>query len=233
MPAHWLRQLSGGHVQAIDAEVRAVTTMSDVKSKKKKANPHCPVEGCRAQTPHAADPLTKELIQEFGPPAKMVTWALAAMTELKDSICRDLAANKVLAWYTRLRQPEELYVTVLYALFIADEKELHHILSGKTPNGLSRRYDKVNEVVLGGRGLLQVTQPGAGFGTYKPIDMLHAGAHASFPAFMTCIGIARNPSALPSQEVYAKHLATCCTCLNYMREMFDGGKAKEHILAGS
>ena len=66
------------------------------------------------------------------------------MAELRDSICRDLVENKVLAWYTRLRQPEEIYVTVLYALFIADEKELHHIISGETPNGFSRLYPKVN-----------------------------------------------------------------------------------------
>src|SRR5258708_20680059 len=93
-----------------------------------KLNPHCPVRGCKTVTPHAADPFTKQLIQEFGPPARMVTWALAAMTELMESICRDLIEKKVLAWYTRLRQPEEIYVTALYAIFIADEKELHHDL---------------------------------------------------------------------------------------------------------
>ena len=197
-----------------------------------KLNPHCPVRGCKTVTPHAADPFTKQLIQEFGPPARMVTWALAAMTELMESICRDLIEKKVLAWYTRLRQPEEIYVTVLYALFIADEKELHHVLSGETPNGLSSRYDKVNELVLGGRGLMQVSQQGGSSGTFKPIDMLHAGAHASFPAFMTCIAISRNPAALPSLEEYARHLGTYCTYLNYMRQMFEGGKAKEHVLAG-
>jgi hypothetical protein len=182
--------------------------------------------------PHADDPAVMAMIQEFGPPARMVTWALAAMTELRESICRDLAENKVLAWYTRLRQPEEIYVTVLYALFVANEKELHHILSGERPNGLSQRYDQVNELVLCGRGLLQVSQSGASSGIFKPIDMLHAGAHASFPAFMTCMAIAREPSARPSLDVYAKHLGTYCTYLNYMREMFEGGKAKEHVLAG-
>jgi len=198
----------------------------------KKVNPHCPVPSCRTQAPHADDPAVKALILEFGPPERMTRWALAAMSELRDSICRDLAENKVLAWYTRLRQPEEIYVTVLYALFIADGRELHHILSGERPNSLSQRYEKVNELILGGRGLLQVSQPGANSGTFKPIDMLHAGAHASFPAFMTCIAIAREPSARPSLDVYAKHLGTYCTYLNYMREMFDGGKAKEHVLAG-
>jgi hypothetical protein len=201
-----------------------------VKSKKK--NPNCPVPSCTTQAPHADDPAVKALILEFGPPERMTRWALAAMTEIRDSICRDLAENKVLAWYTRLRQPEELYVTVLYALFIAEEKELHHILSGETPNGLSRLYTKVNEVILGGRGLLQVRQPGANSGSFKPIDMLHAGAHASFPAFMTCIGIARDPLARPSFDVYLKHLTTYCTYLDYMRGMFEDGKAKEHVLAG-
>jgi len=200
--------------------------------KSKKKNPNCPVPGCRTQAPHADDLAVKALILEFGPPERMTRWALAAMAELRDSICRDLAEKKVLAWYTRLRQPEELYVTVLYALFIAEEKELHHILSGETPNGLSRLYAKVNGVILGGRGLLQVSQMGAISGSFKPIDMLHAGAHASFPAFMTCIGIARDPSALPSLDVYFKHLTTYCTYLDYMRGMFEDGKAKEHVLAG-
>jgi hypothetical protein len=162
-------------------------------STKKKVNPNCPVPGCKTQTPHAKDPTTEALIQEFGPPEKMTRWALAAVAELRESICRDLAENKVLAWYTRLRQPEEIYVTVLYALFIADEKELHHVISCETPNGFSRLYLKVNEVILGGRGLLQVSQAGASTGTFRPIDMLHAGAHVSFPAFMTCIGISRDP----------------------------------------
>lgn len=206
--------------------------MSYQATNTKKVNPNCSVPGCRTKTPHAKDPIAEALIQEFGPPEKMTRWALAAMAELRDSICRDLVENKVLAWYTRLRQPEEIYVTVLYALFIADEKELHHIISGETPNGFSRLYPKVNEVILGGRGLLQVSQAGASSGTFKPIDMLHAGAHVSFPAFMTCIGISRDPSARSSPDVYAKHLNTYCTYLDYMRGMFEGGKAKEHVLDG-
>ena len=80
------------------------------------------------------------------------------MAELRESICRDLTENKIFAWYSRLRLPEELYIRTLYALFIATDKELIHILSGATPNGLSPLYSKVNEVVFEGRGLLQVSQ---------------------------------------------------------------------------
>lgn len=198
----------------------------------KKINPHCPVEGCATKEPHADDPIVKGLILEFSPPVRMTLWARTAMAELSESICRDLMAKKVFAWHSRLRQPEELYIRTLYALFIATEKELHHILSGEMPNGLSPLYNEVNKVVFEGRGLLQTTQPGLTHGTFKPMDTLNDGAHASFRSFMTCIALARNPQNLPSPEKYCKHLATYCKYLDYMHGMFNAGKAKKDVLAG-
>lgn len=172
------------------------------------------------------------LIQAFGPPAKMAEWSLAAMVELRESICRDFVENKIFAWYTRLRQPEELYIKTLYALFVASEPELHHLLSGEMPNSLARLYEKVNEVVFLGRGLLQTEQAGLTQGTFKPADMLNDGAHASFSAFMSCIGLIRNPQFLPSAERYWGHLKKYCDYLNYMHEMFKAGKEKKHVLQG-
>ena len=78
----------------------------------------------------------------------------SAIAELGRSISRDLAEGKYFAWFTRMRQPEELYVRTVYALFIATEKELHHIISGETPNGLAGYYRAVNKIVFEGRGLL-------------------------------------------------------------------------------
>ena len=132
---------------------------------------------------------------EFGPPDKMTAWTLAAMTELRESICRDLVNKKVFAFHTRVRQPEELYIRTLYALFVASREEIPHILSGTTPNGLSNLYREVNRLVFDDRGLLLVQQAGQNFGTFIPIDTLHDSAHASFRSFLTCIGWARNPAA--------------------------------------
>jgi hypothetical protein len=160
----------------------------------------------------------------------MTFWTLGAMTELANSICRDLSEGKAFAWLSRLRQPEELYIRTLYALFIASEAELPHILSGAMPNGLSNLYSKVNEVVFNSKGLLLTQQPGQSFGAFRAIDTLHDGAHASFRAFLTCIALARNPEGLPSADRYAQHLKTYCTYLNHMHEMFRAGRKKEDVL---
>jgi hypothetical protein len=199
---------------------------------KKKINPHCPMSGCKTAKPHADDPVVRGLIIEFAPPEKMTLWTRTAMSELRHSICRDLTEKKVFAFLTRLRQPEEFYVRALYALFIATDMELHHILSGDMPNGFSGFYPRVNQLVFGGTGLLQASQPGLSYGSFKPIDILNDGAHASFRAFMTCIGWIRNPAYVPSPDEYCKHVSKYCDYLNYMHEMFKAGKEKKDVLAG-
>jgi hypothetical protein len=174
--------------------------------KNKGPNPHCPVAGCRTTQPHLADPTVQALMREFGPPDKTAKWTLAAMAELAASTCRELREKNVFAFHTRIRQPEELYIRTLYTLFVASDAELPHIISGATPNGLSRYYESVNKVVFEGRGLLQVSQPGLNYGTFKPIDTLHDGAHASFRSYLTCIGWIRNPEHLPSADDYSQAL---------------------------
>jgi hypothetical protein len=127
---------------------------------------------------------------------------------------------------------EEIYVRTLYTLFIATKEELPHIVSGDTPNGMMGYYKPVNKLVFEGRGLLDATQPGLTVGSFKPVDALHAGAHGSFSAIMTCIGLAHHPEALPSPDKYIEHVGKYCTYLNYMQEMFKGGKSKQDVLAG-
>ena len=200
--------------------------------KKNKINSNCPVPGCRASRPHADDPITKALILQFADPEKMTLWTRVAMGELTESICRDLEENKIFAWYSRLRLPEELYIRTLYALFVATEKELHHVLSGALPNGLTDLYAKVNKVVFDGTGRMQVSQPGLTHGTFKPMDILHSGAHGSFHAFLTCIGLSRNPENLPSPQKHREHFQKYCAYLEYMHGMFKAGKEKKHVLAG-
>jgi hypothetical protein len=190
------------------------------------------VRGCKTDKPHSDDPIVKGLIREFAPPDKLTFRAFQAMEELRDSICRDLADGKLFAWHARLRQPEELYIRVLYALFISDQRELHHILSGEPPNGLSGLYRKVNEVVFEGRGLLQAPQPGLNYGAFTPMDTLHEGAHVSFRAFMTWISLAQNAQFLPPDfpGTYYKHLATYCAYLKHMHELFKAGRPRSVVL---
>jgi hypothetical protein len=202
------------------------------KMRNMKVNPHCPVPGCRTSKPHADDPIVKALILQFADPEKMTLWTRVTMGELTDSICRELGENKVFAWYTRLRLPEELYIRTLYALFVATDKELPHILSGALPNGLTNLYQQVNKVVFDGKGLLQVSQPGLKQGTFKPMDILHSGAHGSFHAFLTCIGLSRDPKLLPSAERHREYLERYCANLEYMHGMFKAGKKKRDVLAG-
>jgi hypothetical protein len=102
-----------------------------VKKRKQKLNPHCPVPGCKTDKPHAADAIVSALIHEFAPPEKMTSWVLSGIAELRNSIDKDLKAGQMFAFLTRLRQPEELYIRTMYALFIASEKELHHIFVGR------------------------------------------------------------------------------------------------------
>jgi len=199
---------------------------------KPKINRHCPVRGCRTNKPHAYDPIVNGLIREFASPAKLTSYVHHAMAELRDSICRDLADGKLFAWHARLRQPEELYIRTLYALFISGEKELHHILSGDTPNGLSGLYSKVNAVVFEGRGLLQVSQPGLNYGAFTPMGTLNDGAHVSFKSFMTCISLAGNPEYISGfAGRYFEHLNTYCTYLGHMHELFKAGKPRDVVLA--
>jgi hypothetical protein len=202
--------------------------------KKSKANPHCPIPGCKTEGVHKDDPIVKGIIAEFGDPEKLTGWVLSAMAELRESMMKDLSEGRIFAWHTRLRQPEELYIRTLYLLFIASEEETHHILSGEMPNGLSGLYGKVNEAILEGRGLLQVQQPGLKYGSFKPMDTLNDGAHLSFRAFVTCIGLIKNPQCLGDdfRDKYLKHLNTYCNYLNYMHGMFKGGKSKDAVLAG-
>jgi hypothetical protein len=200
--------------------------------KKKKKNPHCPVPGCRASAPHADDPVVKGLILQFAAPEEMIWVTGVAMGELTESICRDMEDNKVFAWYSRLRLPEELYIRALYALFVATEEELPHVLSGAPPNGLSYLYSRVNEVIFEGRGLLLASEPGPKYGTFSIMDVLNSGAHGSFTAFTACISLSRNPENFHSPQKYREYLTKYCALLEYMHGMFKAGREKRHVLAG-
>ena len=82
------------------------------------------------------------------------------------SMAADLTADRRFALLTRSRQQEELYIRALYAMFIATPDEVIHIMSDATPNSFSAMYKRVNQSIFGGKGLLDVVQPGLTYGHF-------------------------------------------------------------------
>jgi hypothetical protein len=200
-----------------------------MKNNRKRPNPHCPVPGCKSETPHVADPLVKELVDRLAGPDRMTRWVQAAMAELRDSICRDLAENRLFAWYSRLRLPEELYVRTLYVLFIATDDEVPHILSVAMPNSFSALYARVNQTIFEGRGEILGKTQGLDMAPTSLLDHFNHGAHGAFPALQMCVILAQKPEHVMDIGKYYEHLDSICMKLNYIREMFEGGKEKEHV----
>jgi hypothetical protein len=198
-------------------------------AKKKKANPFCPVIGCATDKPHTADFLVKALVDRFAAPDKCLSWVLAGMVELRDSVTDDILKNRLFSWYTRMRQPEELYFRTLYVLFLATDDEVPHILSGDLPNSFSQIYKAVNEAILEGRGDMTEVKPGLVSGEFRMIDNLNDGAHVGFGAMQMVVNIAQNPEHTPDLAAYLKHIETYCNRINYMRQMFKGGKPKDVV----
>jgi hypothetical protein len=198
--------------------------------KRKKPNPYCPVLGCQTKQPHTADFLVKALVDRFAAPDKCLSWVLASMAELRDSVIDDILERRLFSWYTRMRQPEELYFRTLYILFIASNDEVPHILSGDLPNSFSQIYDKVNEVILEGRGEMTEVKPGLVSGEFRMIDNLNDGAHVGFGAMQMIVNIAQNPEYTPNMAAYLKHVDDYCIRINYMRQIFEGGRDKKTVL---
>jgi hypothetical protein len=62
------------------------------------------------------------------------------------------------------------------------------------------------------------------------IDNLNDGAHVGFGAMQMIVNIAQNPAHTPNMAAYLKHVETYCARINYMRQMFEGGKDKKTVL---
>ena len=196
---------------------------------KKKINPFCPVVGCATDMPHTADFLVKALVDRFAAPDKCLSWVLAGMAELRDSVSDDVLKNRLFSWYLRMRQPEELYFRTLYILFLASDDEVPHILSGDLPNSFSQVYKAVNEAILEGRGEMTEVKPGLVSGEFRMIDNLNDGAHVGFGAMQMIVNIAQNPEHRPDLAAYLKHIEIYCDRINYMRQMFEDGKPKDVV----
>jgi hypothetical protein len=201
--------------------------------KKSKANPHCPVPGCKAKAPHLSDPVVAGLIHNFSDLGRVAGWTCASIAELGKSMADDIAAGRHFALITRTRQQEELYIRALYAMFIADSGEVAHIMSDATPNSFSEMYRKVNKLIFGGKGILEVSQPGLTSGTFTAMGTINSGAHASFSAMLMVIGLVKNPRRLAAftDGKYFDHISVYCSYLDHARKLFAAGKDKAAVLA--
>lgn len=203
-----------------------------MKKKKPKVNSNCPVEGCKAKLPHTSDPIIKALVQNMADPAKVAQWTLGAIAELGKSMADDLAADRRFALLTRSRQQEELYIRALYAMFLATPDEVVHIMSDARPNSFSAMYKKVNQSIFGGKGLLDVVQPGLTYGTFSAMAQINSAAHASFSTMMQVIVLGPNAEYLKAYKNggYFDHISVYCSYLNNIKKMFNAGKTKGEVL---
>jgi hypothetical protein len=201
-------------------------------AKKKRINPHCPVPGCQTKRPHNDNPIVQALSTRFSDPRELTMWFKAAIEELRHSMQRDLGEKKWFAYMTRWRQPEELYYRALYVLFLAKADELPHIFSAEVPNGFTAIYRAVNREIFAGHGIFETPHPTLDGGTFTVMKMLNDSAHASFSLMPVGFAAAGDPETQQLFPEYLEHMKRYWVSLNYMEEMFNVGKPKEHVLLG-
>jgi hypothetical protein len=197
--------------------------------KENRNNPHCSVPGCRAKRPHAENPIVKMLLDMCSDPVIFTNLIKSCIYELLNSLTDDANKGRVLAYFTRLRQSEELYYRTLYVLFIAGQDELPHIFSGKRPNSFSEMWRKVNQVILEGRGTIETKLPDQDGEESSPLEMMHNTAHVSFGTIITCSGIADHADR---DQIIGKHLAHMDRLLAYLDHMtglFKAGRTKSLV----
>ncbi len=150
--------------------------------------PARPVANCKAKTPHENDPTVQALTRQS--PADVIDWTKRCIVELIQSVIDDVNKGRIFAYLTLWRDPEELYIRVLYALFVAPNDHLPHIFSGDWPNGFSAMWNKFNKAVFEGNGTLFKEQVGLAGEIFTPMDTLNQNAHNSFSTMLTTISIA-------------------------------------------
>jgi hypothetical protein len=154
------------------------------------------------------------------------------MTKLHASMTADISDGRIFGWYTRMRQVEELYFKTLYILFLASNDEAIHILSGQMPNSFSVIYDKVNNAIMGGRAALKQTMPGLVEGEFCMFEIINDAAHVGFGAMQMVINLNESSESLSFLPNYMKHVENYIIRINYMRQMFEGGKDKKTVMEG-
>jgi len=94
-------------------------------------------------------------------------------------------------------------------------------------------YRKVNQLIFGGKGLLEVKQPGLTSGTFTAMGTINSGAHASFSTMLMVIGFAKNPEYFKAYTngEYFDHISIYCSYLDHVGKQFAAGKDKAAVLA--
>jgi hypothetical protein len=167
----------------------------------------------------------------FSNPATLCLWVKSCIVELIQSATDDVNNGRFFAYLTRWRLPEEMYFRALYMLFVADEAEIPHIISGEFPNGFANIWKGVNRVVFEDRGTLDAKQRGLNGEEFTAMDTLNENAHASFAAIVTCLSFVRGHQ-ISTVEKHLAHWKTLCKYLDYMENMFKAGKSKSDVLTG-
>lgn len=190
----------------------------------------CPVSGCKAKIPHATNSTVKACMSLS--PADVIDWTKRCIVEIIQSVIDDVNKNRIFAYLTRWRDPEELYIRVLYALFVAPADHLPHIFSGDMPNGFAAMWRKVNEVVFEGNGTLLEEKIGLKGETFTAMDALNQGAHNSFSTMLTTIGIVRaKPEEWhPQIKKHIEHWQKQVEYLNHIEGLFRAGREKADVL---
>ena len=192
--------------------------------------PACPVSRCKAKTPHVDDSTVKAFMRQS--PAEVIDWTKRCIVELIQSVIDDVNKDRIFAYLTRWRDPEELYTRVLYALFVAPADHLPHIFSGEMPNGFAAMWKQVNEIVFEGNGTLFKEQVGLNGEVFTPMDTLNQGAHNSFSTMLTTISVVRGKPEewQPRIKKHVEHWQKYVEYLNHIEQLFRAGRKKEDVL---
>ncbi len=193
-------------------------------------NPSCPVPRCTAKTPHMNNPTVQAFIGLS--PADVIDWTKRCIVELIQSVIDDVNKNRVFAYLTRWRDPEELYIRALYAMFVAPTDYLPHIFSGEIPNGFAAMWRQVNDTIFEGNGTLFKEHVGSSGETFKPMDALNQNAHNSFSTMLTTISVVRSQPEewKPRIKRHIEHWQKYVEYLNQVEQLFRAGRKKEHVL---
>lgn len=167
----------------------------------------------------------------FGKPEKIAEWTRNAIADLALSLRADSQNGRTFAYFTRIRQPEELYYRALYALVVAPAEHLTHIVSGDPPNTLKAIVVEVDNEILGGRNLFESVRVDPSGAQFTVLKTLNQAGHASFAAMLTAFHFGRDSNLFGGiASKYELHLTTLCKNLEYIEGLYKAGRTRGDVL---
>jgi hypothetical protein len=202
------------------------------KTKQRRINPNCPVQGCAVKHPHRDETHVEALMRVVELPHMMCAYVMDGLAQLGNSACNDLANRNAFGFVTRQRQVQELHLKTLYLLLIAQPAEQAHMVSGDMPNSMVSYYRKVNEVVFHNQTDWEAITPGLNGDSFTIMETLNDGAHVSFKSLLMARGYYDHAELVMTPERFAEYIKKQIAKLNYMHGMFKAGKPRENVLDG-